>query len=124
MITVPAGVRIYLACGVTDMRKGFDGLSMMAQDVLKQDPFSGSHFLLSRPPRRSRQDPLLGRAGLLPVRQAAGEGPLHLARDEGRLGHADASADVDVARRPGVASTTANVAADTGGMIYLCTATA
>jgi transposase len=44
VITVPAGVRIYLACGVTDMRKGFDGLSMMAQNVLKQDPFSGSIF--------------------------------------------------------------------------------
>ena len=39
MITTPAGVRIYLACGKTDMRKGFDGLSIMAQDVLKQDPF-------------------------------------------------------------------------------------
>ena len=35
MITIPAGVRIYLACGVTDMRRGFDGLSIMAQDVLK-----------------------------------------------------------------------------------------
>lgn len=44
MITVPAGVKIYLACGVTDMRKGFDGLSVMAQDVLKQDPFSGAIF--------------------------------------------------------------------------------
>ena len=44
MITIPAGVRIYLACGKTDMRKGFDGLSMLAQDVLKQDPFSGAIF--------------------------------------------------------------------------------
>ena len=44
MITIPAGVRIYLACGLTDMRKGFDGLSMLAQDVLKQDPFSGAIF--------------------------------------------------------------------------------
>lgn len=44
MITVPAGVRIYLACGVTDMRKGFDGLSILAQDVLKQDPFAGHLF--------------------------------------------------------------------------------
>jgi transposase len=26
------------------MRKGFDGLSMLAQDVLKQDPFSGAVF--------------------------------------------------------------------------------
>ncbi len=39
MITIPAGVKIYLACGATDMRKGFDGLSILAQDVLKQDPF-------------------------------------------------------------------------------------
>ena len=39
MISVPAGVRIYLACGVTDMRKGFDGLSLMAQDTLKENPF-------------------------------------------------------------------------------------
>ena len=44
MITVPAGVRIYLACGVTGTRKGFDGLSMMAQDAPKQDPFSGTIF--------------------------------------------------------------------------------
>ncbi len=44
MITIPAGVRIYLACGVTDMRKGFDGLSILAQDVLKQDPFAGHLF--------------------------------------------------------------------------------
>ena len=44
MITVPAGVRIYLACGATDMRKGFDSLSVMAQEVLKQDPFAGHLF--------------------------------------------------------------------------------
>ena len=45
MITVPAGVRIYLAMGATDMRKGFDGLSVLAQEVLKQNPFSGSFFI-------------------------------------------------------------------------------
>jgi transposase len=43
-MTVPAGVRIYLACGATDMRKGFDSLSVMAQAVLKQDPFAGHLF--------------------------------------------------------------------------------
>jgi transposase len=48
VITVPAGVRIYLACGVTDMRKGFDGLSILAQDVLQQDPFSGAIFVSAR----------------------------------------------------------------------------
>jgi hypothetical protein len=25
MISLPPGVRIYLACGITDMRKGMDG---------------------------------------------------------------------------------------------------
>jgi transposase len=47
MITIPAGVRIHLAMGVTDMRKGFDGLAMQAQEVLKQNPFSG-HFFIFR----------------------------------------------------------------------------
>jgi transposase len=45
MITVPASVRVYLAMGPTDMRKGFDGLSLLAQEVLRQDPFSGSLFV-------------------------------------------------------------------------------
>lgn len=52
MITVLAGVRIYLCCGVTDMRRGFDGLSIMAQDVLKQDPFSGAIFCFRGQRRR------------------------------------------------------------------------
>jgi transposase len=41
---VPAGVRIYLARGVTDMRKGFDSLAALAQEVLKQNPFAGHLF--------------------------------------------------------------------------------
>ena len=45
MIAIPAGVRIYLAMGPTDMRKGFDGLSMLAQELLKKDPFSGHLFV-------------------------------------------------------------------------------
>jgi transposase len=45
MITVPAGVRVYLALGATDMRKGFDGLSLRAQEVLREDPFSGHLFV-------------------------------------------------------------------------------
>ncbi len=45
MITVPAGVRIHLALGTTDMRKGFDGLSLLVQEVLRTDPFSGHLFV-------------------------------------------------------------------------------
>jgi transposase len=39
VIAIPTGARVYLAMGPTDMRKGFDGLSMLAQSVLAQDPF-------------------------------------------------------------------------------------
>jgi transposase len=47
MITVPAGVRIYLGMGPTDMRKGIDGLSMLVQELLKLDPFLciGRHYV-------------------------------------------------------------------------------
>jgi len=34
MIALPPGVRVYLACGVTDMRKGMVGLAMLVQQGL------------------------------------------------------------------------------------------
>ncbi len=42
---VPANTKVWLATGVTDMRKGFNGLSILAQDALEQDPFSGHLFV-------------------------------------------------------------------------------
>jgi transposase len=44
MLQPPPGVRVFLACGTTDMRKGFDGLAALVQTVLAQDPFSGALF--------------------------------------------------------------------------------
>lgn len=41
MIVVPAGVRVQVALGSTDMRKGMCGLSMLVQKVILKDPFSG-----------------------------------------------------------------------------------
>jgi transposase len=35
---------VFLACGVTDMRRGFDGLAALVQGVMDQDPFSGALF--------------------------------------------------------------------------------
>jgi transposase len=45
MITPAAGVRIWLAAGLTDMRRGFDGLAALVQQHLGQDPFSGHLFV-------------------------------------------------------------------------------
>ena len=44
MIALPTGTRIWLAAGVTDMRRGMDGLAALAQVALEQDPFSGHVF--------------------------------------------------------------------------------
>jgi transposase len=45
MIPVPAGVRVWLAAGHTDMRKGFDGLALLVQEKLKHDPNGGQLFV-------------------------------------------------------------------------------
>lgn len=44
MIPVPSAVKVWLATGHTGMRKGFPGLSLAVQEVLKRDPHSGHLF--------------------------------------------------------------------------------
>jgi transposase len=45
MITMPAGTQIWVAAGVTDMRKGFDGLAAQVQSALAESPFCGHVFV-------------------------------------------------------------------------------
>jgi len=45
VIPMPAGVKVWLATGHTDMRKGFAGLSLQVQEILRLDPFSGHVFV-------------------------------------------------------------------------------
>jgi transposase len=45
MIGLPAGTRVWLAAGVTDMRKGMDGLAALVQTALAENPFSGHVFV-------------------------------------------------------------------------------
>ena len=44
MIALPSGVRVDIACGVTDMRKGMVGLAMLVQQGLGADPFDGAVY--------------------------------------------------------------------------------
>jgi transposase len=44
MIALPPGVRVYLACGATDMRKGMAGLAMLVQQELSESPFDGALY--------------------------------------------------------------------------------
>ena len=45
MIDLRSGTKIWIAAGVTDMRRGFDGLSAKVQTVLEEQPFSGHVFV-------------------------------------------------------------------------------
>ena len=45
VIQLPAGTKIWIAAGVTDLRRGFDGLSAQVQNVLHEQPFSGHVFV-------------------------------------------------------------------------------
>ena len=44
MTPLSRGVKVHLAFGYIDMRKGIDGLAMLVQGVLRQDPFSEHLF--------------------------------------------------------------------------------
>ncbi len=45
MIGAPNNACIWLAAGVTDLRRGFSGLSALVQTALAQDPFVGHVFV-------------------------------------------------------------------------------
>jgi len=45
MIPVPSSVRVWLAVGQTDMRRGMNGLALQVQEVLRRDPHAGDLFV-------------------------------------------------------------------------------
>ena len=62
MIPVPSGVRVWLATGRTDMRRGMNGLALQVQEALRRDPHSGHLFVFrGRRGVSIRPRPQLGR---------------------------------------------------------------
>lgn len=45
MMALPAGTRIWIVAGVTDMRCGFQGLAAKVQSALADNPFGGNVFV-------------------------------------------------------------------------------
>ena len=45
MINLPTGTRIWLAAGVTDLRRGMDGLAALVQTALEENVFAGALFI-------------------------------------------------------------------------------
>jgi transposase len=53
MLTISRTTRVFLSTQPTDMRKGFDGLFSLVENVIREDPFSG-HLFVFRNQRRDR----------------------------------------------------------------------
>ena len=51
MLNISRTTRVFLATEPTDMRKGFDGLFVIVETVITEDPFSG-HLFVFRNRRR------------------------------------------------------------------------
>jgi transposase len=54
LVGLPSGTRVWVAAGITDMRKGMTGLAAIAQLSLDTDPYSGHVFVF-----RGRQGDLV-----------------------------------------------------------------
>lgn len=45
MIPVPSGVRVWLATGATDMRRGMHSLTLQVQEAMGRDPYAGDLYV-------------------------------------------------------------------------------
>ena len=58
MIPLPTGVRVWIATGHTDMRRGMQSLALQVQEALKRDPHAGDLYVFRGRQRLADQDPL------------------------------------------------------------------
>ena len=113
MMLVPAGIKVHMAVGYTDLRKGLDSLAVLVEQVLEKDPFSG-HMFAFRGKRADMIKVLFWDGSglcLLTKRLEEGRFAWPVADEYGLDGHDDGSAAVDAARRSRLAETRARVAA-------------
>ena len=45
MIAPPSGVRVWLATGATDMRRGMNSLALLVQEAFTRDPHGGDLYV-------------------------------------------------------------------------------
>ena len=118
MITIPGNVRVWLATGHTDMRRGFRSLALMVQEELKRDPHCGDLCVVVDV--RPDQNRLAGWRRCVSVLEAARPQTLLVADDGGRRRHGQrCSAPVSLVRDR-LADATRGLAAASGGMKIAC----
>jgi transposase len=86
VIAVPSNVRVWIATGHTDMRRGMNGLALQVKEGLKRDPHGGDLYLF-----RGKRGDLIkclwhDGIGLSLYAKRLDRGPVHLAGGGGRRG--------------------------------------
>jgi transposase len=107
MIPIPPGVRVWIATGHTDMRRGMNSLALLVQEAFNRDPHGGDLYVFRG--KSGKLIKILWHDGL-------GMSPVHLA-----VGHRRCRFDLDVAaslhaRGHRLAQSTLYLAAIGGGM--------
>ena len=99
MIAPPGNTQIWIAAGVTDLRRGFTGLSALVQTKLEKSPMSGQVFIFRGRTRRSGETDLVRwRRAMFIFASVLREG-VCLAASYGRSGVTDPGAVIDAVRR-------------------------
>ena len=119
MIVVPSNVRVHLALGAADMRKGLCGLSMLVQKVLCRDPFSGHMFVFRGKSANYIKVLYWDGHRAVSLQQKTGARPLHLAYGArgGRHRDAQSSATLDADRGDRLALAGTDLATNCGRLI-------
>jgi hypothetical protein len=79
MIPIPSGVRVWLATGATDMRRGMNGLALQVQQALQRDPHMGDIYCF-----RGKRGDLLKIFRHVALCEAVGTRTVHLANADRR----------------------------------------
>ena len=114
MIAPPTGTRVWIVAGVTDMRRGFDGLASIVQEKLLTDPFAGHVFVFRG--RRGDQSAMVGWRWTLSLCQASRAWPLHLATSSRRIDSPIGGSTVDAPGRHRLASAEPHLATGTSSV--------
>ncbi len=116
MIGPPTNTRVWIAAGVTDLRRGFHGAQCAGGKQAGAEAVLGARVCVSRAAGRSDQGSVVRRRRVVFVREATGAWALRLAASGEWHGFVDAGAVIDAAGRHRLATAGAHVGAAVVGV--------